>query len=323
MTMHTGRGVRRLAARILPDSTVQRFVDPAIADLQHEHASALHYGHPWRARRVRLFGTLRLLQVIALLGVLRALQIGMGHRAIRPALATVAAVMAVAAISIGLVFFMLVQLPLEPWRPGDNVRLVYYLVPSTVVVSIPLGCALGAIMAVGRRVGLRQRLTLLVTAAALSALSFGLFAVLVPTANREWVRTLVGGHPAAPGIHEMPFTDLRVWLAPEPYRLVRGHFIIPHNDARAVFFAYETRFAISLAPLVFCILAFSLSNRRRALRTCAVVCVWAGYLLWYAWFDEAVVSASAVPVSLLAWMPNILVLTSAMLLSTTGLRRLA
>jgi lipopolysaccharide export LptBFGC system permease protein LptF len=76
-------------------------------------------------------------------------------------------------------------------------------------------------------------------------------------------------------------------------------------DARAVLFAYHTRIAAALAPLVLCVFALSLSDRERRVRIVAVLCVWVVYLLWFTWFPVA--TFRELPPSLLAWLPNILV----------------
>lgn len=51
-----GARLRSLAARLLDRSTMERVIDPAIADLQHEHEEAVRRGLIWRGWCIRLAG---------------------------------------------------------------------------------------------------------------------------------------------------------------------------------------------------------------------------------------------------------------------------
>ena len=56
--MKPGHRLRELARRICAADTLERIVDPLIADLQFEHGGAVRAGRPWRARLRLLAGYL-------------------------------------------------------------------------------------------------------------------------------------------------------------------------------------------------------------------------------------------------------------------------
>ena len=57
-----GTRLRALAARLFAASTMERLVDPAIADLQAEYEEALRSGPKWRSRWIWFVGAPRVLQ---------------------------------------------------------------------------------------------------------------------------------------------------------------------------------------------------------------------------------------------------------------------
>src|SRR6185295_13556490 len=66
-----GTRLRSLAARLFDTSTMERLIDPAIADLQHEHEDAIRRGLVWRGRWIRLAGYAAFWKVAAM-GISRA-----------------------------------------------------------------------------------------------------------------------------------------------------------------------------------------------------------------------------------------------------------
>jgi hypothetical protein len=51
-----GARLRSVATRFFDPSTMERLIDPAIADLQHEHDAAIRRGLVWRGRWVHTAG---------------------------------------------------------------------------------------------------------------------------------------------------------------------------------------------------------------------------------------------------------------------------
>ena len=58
-----GTRLRALAEHLFDRTTIERLIDPAIADLQCEHADAVRHGRLWRARRVRVAGVIAFCKV--------------------------------------------------------------------------------------------------------------------------------------------------------------------------------------------------------------------------------------------------------------------
>jgi hypothetical protein len=60
-----GVRLRSVATRFFDPSTMERLIDPAIADLQHEYDDAIRRGLVWRGRRVYTAGCMAVWKVIA------------------------------------------------------------------------------------------------------------------------------------------------------------------------------------------------------------------------------------------------------------------
>ena len=61
-----GAHLRALAARLFDRPTLERLIDPVIADLQCEHAEAVRHGRLWRARWIRIASGIAFCKVAAL-----------------------------------------------------------------------------------------------------------------------------------------------------------------------------------------------------------------------------------------------------------------
>ena len=57
-----------MAARIFDHKTMERVVNPLLADLQKEHAEAIRRGRVWKSRWIRLAGYVVFLKTIAVCG---------------------------------------------------------------------------------------------------------------------------------------------------------------------------------------------------------------------------------------------------------------
>lgn len=327
MTTRPGARLRALAARLCTTGAMERFVDPAIADLQHEHESAVRQGDRWRARAIRWAGTARLLQVLC---IVTARERAYGRARvlflpIRSIPAVVAGTVAWAVVSGIAIVVMVGNVPI---RPAVHFPLLsFYLAPAAWAVSVPCGFALGVLIAVGRSTGARRRAaSLLATASLLSILSFGVLSVLTPTTNQLF-RAAAFGQTAARGINELTLSELRR-LADAPrdaagfVRHDRAQWadLLEPIDAREVLFAYYTRIAVALAPLLLCAFALALSNRSRVARTAGLLFVWTVYLFWFTWLRDPLLTFWAVSPSVLAWAPDIVVLVPTLWLGASKLR---
>ena len=60
-----GARIRALAARVCDAETMERLIDPVIADLQVEHAEAVQNGRAWMRRWIRFAGGFVCLKALA------------------------------------------------------------------------------------------------------------------------------------------------------------------------------------------------------------------------------------------------------------------
>jgi hypothetical protein len=184
-----GERLRHLASRVCSDRTMRRLVDPVVADLQFERADALARGDRWRAR----VATCR---AVAALGRI------LWHRlvpALRDELAADAmwrmgrAVLAATAL-LTMVIWMLPLFavatgayPSMPVTIANVVRLVVYLSPTALGVTIPMGLSIGVLAVCGSRTPPRHvRATVALLSMAATAAAFALFIGVAPPASQAY-----------------------------------------------------------------------------------------------------------------------------------------
>ena len=193
-----GTRLRALAARLLNPTTMERLIDPAIADLQSEHADALRHGRVWQARRVRVATAVAFWKVAAM----RSSPNRHGTRAIAVGLSS-ATVLTALTISV-----VLADTPATIDTRGNMAWLVIYLVPQALAISVPVCLALGLFVWIqdeGANPSKRQTLLWLM-----------LLSLLLAVANTGWVtpaantayRNVVAGAPAFRGANELTFIEL-------------------------------------------------------------------------------------------------------------------
>jgi hypothetical protein len=174
--MIPGRTLHRLAARICSANTLERVVEPVIADLQKEFAGA---GSASRRVWILFAGYAATLQVIALCAV--SVPAGEDERrAITNALAwSVAMFVVVSALLILLPLYSFQNIP-RGWYAATM------LVPQAVPLAIPIGIAVGMAFGLCARPTMSITKTLLLYALAASVLSFGILAWAMPAGNQAF-----------------------------------------------------------------------------------------------------------------------------------------
>jgi hypothetical protein len=293
MTTRPGTGLRRIAARLLPPATVERFVDPAVADLQHEYTAALARTR-WRAQAIRVAGTLRLLQVIALLSGRYGLRRGW-ERLAHPnravvvitdrAMATVGGLTPTIAIGMAIATGMMAVR--YSAYPGAELQISAFVVLSAFDAGcLQFGFALALLTTTRRTRAVRLKMTALLAMSLLfSAVSVYIIGVTLPSAQ-----------------------------VLSPAALVDHAFILP-GDARSMLFAYGTRIAAGVSPLLFCVFALTLARRVRiAVAFPAAISVCAAYVVWFTWLRHPLI-ASSVPIRLAVWAPDVAIVLSTLLLA--------
>jgi hypothetical protein len=289
-----GARLRSLAARLFDRSTLERLIDPMIADLQCEHAEAVRHGRPWRARWVRIASGIAFCKVVALVAFAANRQ---GARALAVALSAATLVTGLA-ISV-----VLANTPATIDTRGNLVWLVLYLVPQALAISLPVCVAVGMFVwirgsgadpSTRRTVMWLMRLSLLLAVANTGWIT--------PAANIAY-RNVVGRGATFRGANELTFVELgrRVYQGSPPTTL---------DGPLPMVFWLNARLALAIAPVLLGVLALAGASARRR-RSAAVIvlttlAVFAGcYLLFPA--DDIAILTRWLPAAAIAWIPDVIV----------------
>ena len=247
---------RRLACRLFDAATVERLINPTMADAEWERQQFLRTGRPWRARWSVAVSVVALARVIAVC-ILESLARILGA-VLKQDAAALGRLISFTVISVGLLTLVLIMPPYEsaPARLRPNALL--WLVPQALGLALPAGFLIGALLALrGRASTLRVFRTTIATAVALSVMTFIVLEVLVPRANQAFrvmvSRIVTGRGNPEKGPNEMTMTELS------------GRIRILENrpgqerSVRRLRYAYEVRWSVALMPIAFALYAFGAS----------------------------------------------------------------
>ena len=304
--MIPGRILHRLAERTCSAKTLERVVEPAIADLQKEYSDDVN-----RARRLRvlLAGYAAILKVIAICAFTASPATDEERRVLGRTLAW----------SVGLIVVIAGLLTLPPLYDRPHANRWYAattVVPQAMPLAIPIGIAFGLALGLRARPGAGTAKAILLGGLAASALSFSVLAWVMPAGNQAF-RTMTlqesrakgyDGPVALPkGYSEMTFAELRGEIA----RLSAAG---EGGEVRRSIFSFHLRFSLALATLALVSVLLAALTERRGLRALsALVACLAYWLLLYAGEVGSVRGYLTPPVG--AWLPNLVLLSSAMLVS--------
>jgi hypothetical protein len=245
-----GARLRSLATRLFAPSTMERLIDPVIADLQHEHEEAVRHNFAWRGRWVRITGYVAFAKVFAVAASGAA---GRGlrdwaqaddravGRTIAFSLATIAAVA---------VLLMWPAVSSFAHRvPADKVAwVVVYLLPQTLLVAIPLGLIFGILSGLrGRVATTRVRRSVAALAMVCSIATLILAAWTMPAANQAFRGLMAGlllgarGARTKFGFNEMTLGELA--------RTPAQNIWIVSATANRLAFEFHYRLALAVASL--------------------------------------------------------------------------
>jgi hypothetical protein len=312
-----GDRLRALAARVCSARTMERVIDPLIADLQCEHAAP---PRAWRRCGIRLSGYVAFWKTACL---------HTGHVSSDAAFEWLSAedwvtgrTLAFSGVAVATITAALLVPSFHKVFFGGS---VLYLIPAVLAVALPFGFMGGVLVASRGRLATRHsNRGVVAIAIVLTATQFASFNWIVPSANQTFrVRALeaIGGQPPIKGYNEMTLRELRLEI--QAQRL-RGS---PELPARM---QYDLRWAFCATPVILGFLAITLANRRRGVLSCVAV-VAATQLSYMAYFDWAArlvrtTDALRVPggplVVAIAWIPNVGVALLAAILLTRGRLRL-
>jgi cytochrome bd-type quinol oxidase subunit 2 len=288
-----GARLRALAARVFDRPTMERLIDPVIADLQCEHADAMRRRQLWRARWIRIGGFIALVKVLAIAAPAVDARLG---KSIAISFATGAIVAAL------MIWIPLGQVP-ERIDTGRLAWLAFYLVPQALQISVPVCLAIAVFLRLrdpGKASVARRQVPWL--ALACSLVTFANVGWITPEANQKFRETLFGG-PVMRGTNELTLGELRGRLdgridgsAPE--------------EALPMTFWYQCRLAISTAPATLCLFAIAAAQAgRRRSSVAVVIATLAVYVGCFALFQASQIAELTrwLPAFTIAWIPNVIV----------------
>jgi hypothetical protein len=313
--MMPGRTLHRLAARVCSAQTLERVVEPAIAELQKEYAGE---GIASRRAWVLLAGYAAIVKVMAMCAVSISVPSDDEWRALSGTFVwSVASVIVTAALLI-----------LPPLYGFDDAIRGWYaaatLMPQAMALAIPVGVAFGIAFGLCARPTISIAKTILVGAVAASALSFGILAWAIPAGNqafreitfRELKARGYQGPVTGPrkGYSEMTLSELRGEIA----RLSVDGDLRP---ARQFVFRLHLRFALAAATFALASLLLAAPVNHRGLRGLLAFTVC--FVYWTLIFAGDLGSRRGyLTPPLGAWLPNIVMIAFAIFIASSRSSRL-
>jgi hypothetical protein len=291
---HPGERLRALAARLFDRSTNDHLIDPAIADLQFEHAEALRQGRIWRSRWIAATGCIAFWKVVA------HACIGTRWRATRALAVAFSAAAVVTALA---VLVVLANTPATTISQGKMAWLVLYLLPQAFAVSMPICLAVGLFVWL-RTEGVdasrhRAVLWLMRVALLLGIVNAGWMA---PAGNNAY-RNLVVGAPTIRGANELTFVELGK-------RAYQGTSSAEVDGPLPMAFWMNARLALVVAPILLGVLALvgAKTAHRRSGTTVVLITLtlFAGCYLLFSDNDVAMLMRW-MPAIAIAWIPDAIV----------------
>ena len=294
--MIPGRTLHRLAALVCSAKSLERIVEPAIADLQRERRfMAIITSYP------------------AVLRVIAICAFDVSSTTNDDCRAVIRTLMWTFALTIAMTM-LLVLPPLSIHPELNEWGGTALLVPQALPLAIPIGLAFGIAFGLSARVSMSLVKVILAGAAVASLLSFGTFAWLIPAANQAFRELTVAalqakGYDGAPvtvqkGLSELTLSELRRETSD-----AASHGEL--RRARTYSRAFHFRFSLGAAALALaaCLLAIPIDRRiaRGLLAFAACFVYWA--LIYVGEF--AVRRGYLWPIAG-AWLPNVFLAAVAM-----------
>jgi lipopolysaccharide export LptBFGC system permease protein LptF len=305
-----GTRLRALAARVCSEKTMERLIDPSIADLQAEYTDALRSGNVWRSRWTLVVGYIAFAKVAlwcALSGVAQAWanwSLDDHHGLVRVIWRSTVAIICVT------ILLWLPELPRmrdildDVGSHASLFRLMIYLLPSVLPLSVPVGLAVGAASGVHSSPSRRLTSAILLVALMMSLASLMTLAWVTPATNQSYREALVG-QTLAKGDREMTLTELRRSLA-----------VRDQESARRLLMEFHQRLSFALTPLTFAAFGLVVAIRRRPRvigAVGAVVLAAFGYYI-VMWLARSLSTDAVLPAHLGPWLPHFLLVYAIILM---------
>jgi hypothetical protein len=286
--------------RLCDRSTMERVIDPVIADLRREHREALGRGQVWRSRWIRIAGyvafwKVALMTISSSTRATRDWTAADSHAVSRTIGFSLAAMAA-------LILFQAVPALLQVWSrvgAGHTLTLLLTLTAQTIPGALVFGLPIGILCALrGRETTARVKRAVLALAIGCALTEFALMFWVVPSVNQALV-ALVNGHPMPPGAN-----GLAVWELGR--RVDQLNLLGRFTEERAFALGYHTRWAGPFMPLVFGLFALSVSAvTRGASRSIAIGLAAPAATLVYGVLFISLGFGASVPAFAIVWAPAI------------------
>ena len=184
-----GERLRHLASRVCSERTLRRLVDPVVADLQFEHVDALARGDRWRGRVATCRAVVALGRILChrLVPALRDELPADAMWRVSRAVFAATALLTMAIWMLPLFVVTTGGYPSMPLTIANVVRLLVYLSPSALGVTIPVGLSIGVLVVCGGRTPPRHvRATIVLLSIAATAVACVLFIAIAPLASQAY-----------------------------------------------------------------------------------------------------------------------------------------
>jgi lipopolysaccharide export system permease LptF/LptG-like protein len=312
-----GSRLRMFAARWCCPGTMERVVDPLIADLQREYAEARNRGRIWKGRSIQLAGWIVFLKVIVICAWLEMTDAERWTPDDRKSLRRAIVIAAVTAV---VITGLLVSRSAEDYPKvlvHPSPKRLLFLAPYPFLAGIILGATLGIVLGLGGR-ALSRRLVAAAIGVSLlgSAMAFVDVGWVAPAARVAY-RMTVGDTDPTTGAGEQSFGVLRQQIE----QAKRDSAYEQFGLAIALSFDYHQRLALSLSPLVFGLFALAMAGcvRKRwllGIATCATFFVYGWVVVARPWNIDFNWPGYAA-----LWLPNVAIATLAAASGILSMRR--
>jgi len=257
-----GNRLRALAAGWCCPETMERVIDPLIADLQREHGEAVRDGRIWRSRWIQIAGWLTFFKVLVICAATHLTAVERWTTDDRKSLVKAAVISAITAVVITV---LLVSLSAEDYPKvliHPSPKRLLFLAPYPFVAGIVLGVTLGIVLGLGGRAFSRRLVAAALGVALMcSAMVFVTVGWVAPAAHLAYRMTVGDTDLTRLDVGEASFGALR--------RKIEQVGRDSENDQFgflvALSYDYHRRVALSFSPLVFTTFALTMAGcfRRR------------------------------------------------------------
>jgi hypothetical protein len=296
--------LRAVALRVCDAALTERIVDPVLLDLEVEYVEARDHGNLWSRGKALTLGYIAVLKVVVLCGGSRLIRVGS-----ELALELGAVALATVRRSLLLMTFATAALwvgPLLQWSAISHFShpmqpLPLASIPQVLSVSLPVGLMFTVLLRAREfAASPAHRASVVLIAVVTSLLSFANVMWLAPNSNRLY-RIQVAGAAPPKGSTELTLPEIRQILATARAARLSTSDVRQANEVK---FEVQTRFSLSVTPLIWAIFALTVIRRL----TSGVVLVLCGIAVGIGYFACLYSAHRAYPdVAYVAWLPNVFI----------------